>query len=577
MRKTLLVLFLSLAVVSLAMAAGNMKVPVVPPTADDGTQNNNAEEVEALPLPMTSDSPGEVIGVTSYEYQSNGSIGDKIMVDDFGGIHAVWTKGINGSRPRYVYYNFRSEADSTWTHNPDGTAISGVNGTGFITLDLMSDGAALAGYHSADDVPSFTKVAVDAFRGFGIFTEYDLNPVDSCIWPYIARNVLSGRQHMVMAPNLQTMPTPLEYAYSTDDGATWSNYEEVDSVDALSYIMIASPVSDKTAILYTNLNAAEQWYDVFYHESQDGIAWDFRFPVNVTQYTLDDSLSAAFDIDALYDYNDNLHILYQGAFSDGVYLYLNSNEVRHWSQATGHSVVAVGPDSGCYQINYCLCVAKVNIGVDPANNNLFALWSEMDDQDYSLSGFSNGELYAAGSDDGGATWYPKVNLTNSPTPGCAAMDCDSDVWASLAPKVDGALHIIYVDDNDAGAAWYPQGVWTTNAVLYLEVPAGTLIPTSVKEMDTELPFEFELGDNYPNPFNAETIIPLGGEVRDGQLAIYDIAGRMIREFDINSETRSVTWDGTNVSGETVASGTYFYSVSFDGIGKAATRKMTLLK
>ncbi|UCE67666.1 MAG: T9SS type A sorting domain-containing protein [Candidatus Zixiibacteriota bacterium] len=574
MRKTLLVLFLSIALVSLALASDLKKA--AEPVADDGTRNYNNGPVTPLPLPMTSDSPGEVIGSSTYEYQSNGSIGDKIMVDDFGGIHVVWTKGITNHRPRYVYYNFRSEVDSTWTHNPDGTAISGVNGTGFITLDLMPGGEALAAYHSADDTPSFTKVAIDAFRGFGIFTEYNLSSTGGYIWPYIARIVNSGRQHMVMAPNIGP-PMPLDYTYSTDDGATWSTYIQVDMMDVLSYIMIASPVSDKTAIIYTKLNPTEQWYDVLYHESQDGSAWDFRFPVNITQYTLDDSLSAAFDIDALYDYNDSLHIVYQGALSDGEFLYLNSNEVRHWSNAAGHSIITVGPDSACNQINYCLCVAKLNIGVDPSNNNLFAVWSEMNTDDVSLGGFSNGELYAAGSDDGGVTWYPKVNLTNSPTPNCAAMDCDSDIWASLAPKVDGALHIVYVDDNDAGAAWNNQGVWTENAVLYLEVDANDLLQTSIKDLDTELPFEFELGDNYPNPFNAETTIPLNGEVREGRLAIFDISGRMIREFNIDSKTKSIIWDGANASGETVASGTYFYSVSFDGIGKAATRKMTLLK
>jgi len=58
MRKTLLVLFLSLAVASLAMAAGNLKV--AEPVADDGTQSYNNEPAMPLPLPMTSDSPGEV-------------------------------------------------------------------------------------------------------------------------------------------------------------------------------------------------------------------------------------------------------------------------------------------------------------------------------------------------------------------------------------------------------------------------------------------------------------------------------------------------------------------------------------
>lgn len=573
MRKALLVFFLSLALVNMALAVDKYKAAA--PVADDGTRSAANETTPPLPLPMTSDSPGVIIGQTSYEYQSNGSIGDKIAVDQFGGIHAVFTKGVNGSRPRYVYYNFRSEVDSTWTHNPDGTAISGTNGTGFITLDLMPDGSALAAYHSADETPSYTKVSVDAFRGFGIFSEYNLNSAGGYIWPYIARNVNSGRQHMVMAPNEDIQP--LEYTYSTDDGATWSSYMYVEDMDALSYIMIASPVSDKTAILYTKLNAAGTWYDVFYIESADGITWDFHSPVNITQFSAVDSLSAGFDIDALYDYNDNLHIAYVGAGAWDNSLWLLSNQAIHWSQLTGHSVIATGSDSGCYQINYCFCVAKVNLGVDPSNNNLFAEWSEMDDEDYSLGGYSNGELYAAGSDDGGETWCPKVNLTNSHTPGCPAMDCDSDVWASMAQKVDGNLHIIYIDDNDAGAAWYPQGVWTTNAVLYLEVPAGDLVPTSIRDMDADLPFEFKLGDNYPNPFNAETTIPLSGEVREGQLAIYDIAGRMIRQYDIDSQTSSITWDGTNTSGETVASGTYFYTVSFDGVGKAATRKMTLLK
>ena len=157
------------------------------------------------------------------------------------------------------------------------------------------------------------------------------------------------------------------------------------------------------------------------------------------------------------------------------------------------------------------------------------------------------------------------------------MDCDSDIWASLAEKVDGNLHIMYVDDKDAGAAWNSQGVWTTNPVLYLEIEEGLLIPTSVRDQDADLPFEFELGNNYPNPFNAETNIPLNGEVHDGNLAIYDIAGRLIRDYDINPETKSITWDGMNASGAIVASGTYFYTVSFDGIGKAATRKMTMLK
>jgi flagellar hook assembly protein FlgD len=99
----------------------------------------------------------------------------------------------------------------------------------------------------------------------------------------------------------------------------------------------------------------------------------------------------------------------------------------------------------------------------------------------------------------------------------------------------------------------------------------------IEEGQVELPFDFKLGANYPNPFNAETIIPLEGEVHQGNVTIYDIAGRQIKDFAINENTYQIQWDGTNSAGKTVASGTYFYSVSFDGIGTAATKKMTLLK
>jgi hypothetical protein len=547
-------------------------VPVTRPVADDGSQQNTSQFVPALPLPITTESPGEMIGITAYAYQSNGSMGNKIAVDQFGGIHAVWMKSIGGSRPRYVYYNFRSENDSVWVHNPNGTAISGENGTGYITLDLLAGGETIAAYHSFDATPMYSNVAVDAFRGFGIFTEFSLSPSGEYIWPYIARNVNSGRLHMVMAPYEGTFA--LNYTYSTDDGATWSTYALVDTPDINGYIIAASPVSDKTAILYCKLNSTEEFFDVFYNESIDGIAWDFRFPVNITGFTANDSLSAWADIDAVYDYNDDIHILYQGAIAYDGNIYLNSNQVRHWCQASGHSVITTGPESACAQINYCLCVAKVNIGVDPSNNNVFAVWSEMNNDDVSMGGYSNGELYAAGSDDGGATWYPKVNLTNSHTPGCGAMDCDSDVWASLAEKVDSKLHIIYIDDNDAGAAWNNQGVWTTNAVLYLEVEAGALVPTSVKDMDADLPFDFELGENYPNPFNASTAIRYSlTEPSDVIINIYDILGRKVETMVQGEQSagyHQVIWDAKGHS-----SGVYFYGIQAGDYTEA--KKMLLLK
>ena len=94
----------------------------------------------------------------------------------------------------------------------------------------------------------------------------------------------------------------------------------------------------------------------------------------------------------------------------------------------------------------------------------------------------------------------------------------------------------------------------------------------------------ELLPNYPNPFNPETWIPYRlAEDSDVTLTIYDVSGDVVRQFHLGHqragsyETKSeaVYWDGTNDSGEPVASGIYFYNLSIGDFSK--TRKATILK
>jgi hypothetical protein len=94
----------------------------------------------------------------------------------------------------------------------------------------------------------------------------------------------------------------------------------------------------------------------------------------------------------------------------------------------------------------------------------------------------------------------------------------------------------------------------------------------------------ELLPNYPNPFNPETWIPYRlSEDSDVTLTIYDVSGNVVRQFNLghqragNYETKAqaVYWDGTNDSGESVASGVYFYNLSIGDFSK--TRKATILK
>ena len=100
----------------------------------------------------------------------------------------------------------------------------------------------------------------------------------------------------------------------------------------------------------------------------------------------------------------------------------------------------------------------------------------------------------------------------------------------------------------------------------------------------KIPTETALLPNYPNPFNPETWIPYRlAEDAFVALTIYDLNGQVIRALDVGHqiaavyENRStaIYWDGRNGSGEPVASGVYFYTLTAGDY--SATRKMMILK
>ena len=90
--------------------------------------------------------------------------------------------------------------------------------------------------------------------------------------------------------------------------------------------------------------------------------------------------------------------------------------------------------------------------------------------------------------------------------------------------------------------------------------------------------------NYPNPFNPETWIPYHlSAPADVTLRIYATDGRLIRHLNIGHQLagiyqhqgRAAYWDGRNATGERVASGLYFYTLTAGEF--TATRKMLILK
>ena len=125
--------------------------------------------------------------------------------------------------------------------------------------------------------------------------------------------------------------------------------------------------------------------------------------------------------------------------------------------------------------------------------------------------------------------------------------------------------------NNAGERWKAGTPEADNAAV---------IQTAIEPAPGEVPTRFQLGRNFPNPFNPSTTIPYeidrGGHVT---LSIYDLLGKEVVDL-VNEEQPSgvyrFAWDGHNGRGRVVATGLYVYRLTLGG-EQSQVNVMTLLK
>jgi hypothetical protein len=145
---------------------------------------------------------------------------------------------------------------------------------------------------------------------------------------------------------------------------------------------------------------------------------------------------------------------------------------------------------------------------------------------------------------------------------------------SQAPSegADGMSMRARFNPDAMGKAWYDDfNIQEVNVlVTNLERPVNRLAIT---------PIEYELYNNYPNPFNPETIIEYRvSKTGRVHLAVFNVLGQKVRTLvdqDQFRGTHRVMWDGKDDSGNRLASGMYFYQLK--GENALITKKMTLIK
>ena len=531
-RKVLVLTLISLLVLSVSVfGAMKPKVDDIMRKRLERMENQNYPDESIVTRYVTTPAPklleplpSNVAGFTYYDYQHNDVMRRMIAngTDMYSTIHVTWMDLPSPpiGEERYVDYN----------SYPPWLAINGMHVTpegargGYTGMDLLPDQREVLCYHRTQPAtpPLFWGTAISIETGdpgTGTFASYDIpdavqgQPEDlKGEWPTVACAKVPGAHDYIHITHAEgqtsgSVDKAMYYLRCYESGAGqltcespgWvaplvinSNNKLAPNKVCYQYdkcrlgtgVIATSPVSQKVAIVYfKNYAASQTQNELMYIESPgNGQNWittpAAMVPVQLTNYQAGGGLDRAYDdIAAIYDYNDNLHIVWTTFKST------NSNDVTlwHWTAAqgvriAGFATASSATDPGAWN----LLIAKFTLGIYQPDQTLYLNYTKFQDGDTSAGGYANGDICAKGSTNFGLTWGPEVNMTNTNTNGCAAGSCASEHWSSLAERVDDFLHVEYIADLDPAGFSTPEGAAENDTVIYLKYLRFTITPAAVK-------------------------------------------------------------------------------------------------
>jgi len=156
------------------------------------------------------------------------------------------------------------------------------------------------------------------------------------------------------------------------------------------------------------------------------------------------------------------------------------------------------------------------------------------------------------------------------------IDFDSNIGGSTEPIYP--INVIgVVSQYSSGSSVFNNG--------YEIVPRSTddFVHTpgiaGVRDAFAGIPDNFELYNNYPNPFNPSTMIRFAlPNAATAKLVVYDMLGREVRTLlngNFDAGYHQIAWNGRNNEGVSVSTGMYLYRIEAGSF--VSTKKMLLMK
>jgi hypothetical protein len=505
-----------------------------------------------------------------YDYQSNGST-MQVRVNPANGnihvVHMIAEDSANANTSRRTAYAFSTNNGATW--NNFGNVRVPARRSGFPTIDLLQGanaGSPVIGNHNDPGSGLTSLVYVDSPEGSGAFSE--LNPLpalggDEPIWPHVA-GAFDGS---IVVLTSRSAGGTAHYS-RTADFSTWTPYALwPGGGDNGGFYAVAANGTGRVGFLMNYVVAGLELFE----STNNGIVWPATATRihDSTRIVGPDTFQVWTGSDIVY--NGNTPYVVANELNVGASDPTDGSQIVFWSQATGWRVVATRANTP--NVTTALNRAQSNhrtmsypvMGL--SGSNIVVVWMGFR-SDTSAGGFNYGEIYASVSSNGGTTWTPAKNVTQTPT-----LDERYPSISRFNPS--GFANIVWQEDPEPGthAVAGPDNAFIRRSRQVFWRPTIAQLTTDVR-VGNQIPEQFGLEQNYPNPFNPATKISYS--VASGvhvSLKVYDALGQEVAEL-VNDYRRAGNYE-QSFDALSLSSGVYYYTLTAGNF--TSTKKMILMK
>jgi len=574
-------------------------VPYQEPTSGDELPTNkvNSTVVNHRTGTVNKSSMAQVIiGTSTYDLQSNGSIQNRIYQEN-GTVGAAWTMSFStdaaGSyTDRGTGYNYYD--GTAWGLLP--TTRIETDRRGWPSLTKLANGSELVVSHQSVNLTTSTNSRPAAGSGTWTQTQNPNFPGgEKSLWARTAAGGPDGNTvHMIdisyPVANGGTLVNGLDgalsYSRSLDGGVTWDivrimlpgvNDIEYDGFRADGYAIDAK--DNNVVITAGDIDA--DW--CYWKSTDNGTTWtrsiiqDFPFTkyddtVSLTDVDGDGVADTVLTTDGSYavllDNNGMIHA-WAGAMlildtdpAALLGLFLSTDGLLYWNESMGTNlpvVVATAPDiDGSGQAddfaadlggrfgNDGIC-SMPSAGIDAAGNIYLSYCPLMEGTDSGNPtplAFSYRNVYLQASMDGGATWGTPINVSNS--------NYDEAVFCAMAKNVSSTCaSMIWQQDGSPGYAVPPNGEHGigNNDIIYDCVDVALVLGVS-NELTSDVSVSV-----FPNPASNNVMLNYTVEnATEMTIEIRNIMGQVVETFVRNIQSAGI--HSVNVNVENYNSGVY---------------------